>query len=147
VAQECCLKLSELLPDPERGATAGPTFRAWLQRIAVNEFRDARRAGNALMRGGGRRIGPLPEGPNGEELLEGDASTPSRQAMRQEDVERLKAALARLPADHQEVVRLRCSEQLNWAQIAQQMSRPEGAVKKLFERVRKRLGKELRGQP
>src|SRR5262249_10846464 len=98
VVQECCLKLTTLLPDPELPAATGQEFRSWLQAMALNECRDALRAGAAQKRGGDRRTGPLPQGPDGEEVLAADASTPSGPVREQEEQQRLREALGRLPA-------------------------------------------------
>jgi RNA polymerase sigma factor (sigma-70 family) len=146
VVQACSLKI--LLPGPEMHGTTGREFLAWLETIARNEFLSTLRAGKTQKRGGGHKITPLPGGSSGGDLLAGDTSTPSQQLMRQEEQDQQEAALRRLPPDHQQVIRLRCSpEQLSWAQIAQQMNRTEDAVKKLFWRACKRWSKEKTDQP
>jgi RNA polymerase sigma factor (sigma-70 family) len=146
VVQACSLKI--LLPGPELNGTTGREFLAWLETVARNEFLDAVRAGAALKRGGGQRLTPLPGDSGCGDMLAAGTSTPSQQLIRQEDRERLEAALGRLSPDHQQVMRLRLAlDDWSWAEIARQMNRTEDAVKQLFRRASKQLSRELRNQP
>jgi RNA polymerase sigma factor (sigma-70 family) len=147
VVQECCVRLTSLPADEFRGTT-GQEFMSWLRSIVLNEFRDSVRDGKALKRGGGRPHLPLPAGPDGAEVLAADASSPSHRAMRREEEDRAEAALGRLSADDQEVIRLwRSPDRPTWAQIAGRMNRTEAGVKKLFERAFKRWQQEQGNQP
>jgi RNA polymerase sigma factor (sigma-70 family) len=146
VAQACCAKLL-LTGAPLRGTT-GPQLVSWLRTIVRNELCSILRDGSAQKRGGGQATGPLPEDSSAGEVLAADTSTPSQQAIRQEDHDRLEAALGRLSADHQQVIRLRLApDDLTWAEIGQQMNRTEDGIKKLFARASQQLTKELKGQP
>src|SRR5262249_51214456 len=105
------------------------------------------RAGKAQKRGGGQVTGQLPGDSTGEVAIAAETSTPSQQVMRREEEEELEAALARMPAEYQQVIRLRrSSDKLPWAEIARQMDRTEDAIKQLFRRAVKRLSGELRNQ-
>jgi RNA polymerase sigma factor (sigma-70 family) len=148
VVQECCVKLKLVLPDQDFRGTTGQEFVAWLRTMAYRQFLDTVRDGKALKRGGGQQTGRLPGDSNGDVAVAADTSTPSRQLMRREEEEALEAALGRLPAEYQRVIRLRRSaDKLTWAAIARQMDSTEDAAKQLFRRAFKRLSEELRGPP
>ena len=72
-------------------------------------------------------------------------STPSREAMRHEHSAQLAEALARLPADMQTVVLGRHVDGVSHAELAQRLSRSEGAVRVLYTRAIRRLREEWRG--
>jgi RNA polymerase sigma factor (sigma-70 family) len=147
VIQECCVRLTALPADEFHGTTA-QEFESWLRSIVLNEFRDTVRDGEARKRGGGRLHLAIPVGPDGAEVLPGDASTPSQRAVRREEEDRAEAALGRLPPDDQEVIRLwRSPDMPTWARIAERMNRTEAGVKKLFERAVRRWRKEQENKP
>ena len=56
-------------------------------------------------------------------------------------------ALARLPADHREVLILRHLEGLDFAEVALRMNRSAGAVRVLWTRALKKLREELGAGP
>lgn len=132
--------------DPDRSEP----FRAWLQRIAENNLRDA-------IRGLQRQKRPQPANRVG--ILPGDASTklfeelgvttttPSRQATQEERSDRLNAALDALPDDYGRVVRLYDLQALPIAEVSRQMNRSSGAVHMLraraHDRLRQLLGPEM----
>jgi len=110
----------------------GLPFAAWLFRIAhnlvANWHRDRRR----------RPVVPLSE--NGHERA------PDRvEALveRQEERERLLAAMQRLPPDRQQLLILKFAEGLSNAEIARIMGRTEGAIRVLYHRTLEALRKEL----
>jgi RNA polymerase sigma-70 factor (ECF subfamily) len=74
-------------------------------------------------------------------------TSPSLAAIRKERSLVLSNALARLPADHREVLVLRHLEGLPFADIAQRMQRSAGAVRVLWTRALKKLREELRNAP
>lgn len=132
--------------DPER---AEP-FRAWLQRIAENNLRDA-------IRGLERQKRPHPanrvESPPGADsaadlytLLGVTTTTPSRHVSAEEHSSRLQAALDSLPDDYGRVVRLYDLQTLPIGEVSRQMGRSTGAVHMLraraHERLRQLLGPE-----
>jgi RNA polymerase sigma-70 factor (ECF subfamily) len=78
--------------------------------------------------------------------LAAGGSSPSERVAREEDGLLLARALARLPEDHQEVVRLRGLEDLPHEEIARRMGRSEAAVKMLWIRALGRLRREMDGE-
>lgn len=118
-------------------------FRAWLQRIAENNLRDA-------IRGFERQKRPQPsrrvENPADADsasdlyaLLGVTSTTPSRVATREELVGRLNAALDALPDDYGRVVRLYDLQSLPIAEVSRQMGRSAGAVHMLRARAHEHL--------
>jgi RNA polymerase sigma-70 factor (ECF subfamily) len=132
--------------DPER---AEP-FRAWLQRIAENNLRDAIRGlqrskrpqpANRVEIGGGVGVDST------FELyahLGVTTTTPSRLATHEERVSHLNAALEALPDDYGQVVRLYDLAALPIAEVAGRLKRSSGAVHMLRARAHDRL-RELLG--
>ena len=70
-----------------------------------------------------------------EAVLISPQSTPSNQALRRERVALIADHLARLPADHREVIVLRNLEGLPFAEVAKRMGRSSGAVRVLWVRA------------
>ncbi|HAK96178.1 MAG TPA: hypothetical protein DCM87_14590, partial [Planctomycetes bacterium] len=66
-------------------------------------------------------------------------ASPSRAARREERFDRLEGALARLPEEHRQVIRLARIEGLPIAEIAVRMNRSAAAVSMLLSRALKRL--------
>ena len=126
--------------DPERSQP----FRAWLQRIAENNLRDA-------LRGLKRQKRPQPANRVAVPAAGADSTfdlysqlgvtttTPSRYATRQERLTCLNAALEALPDDYGQVVRLYDLQGLPIAEVAQQMNRSTGAIHMLRARAHDRL--------
>jgi RNA polymerase sigma-70 factor (ECF subfamily) len=121
-----------------RGPT-GAAFLAWLTTIV------RRTAWNRLARAG--RVCPLPAGPDGEDQLAADDSSPSEQASRRERAAALLEALVRLPPDYAEVVTLRNLEDLPFEEVARRMGRSCEAVRQLWVRAFRRLRQEWGKQP
>jgi len=132
--------------DPDRA----PPFRAWLQRIAENNLRDA-------IRGLRRRKRPQPSNrvdapadvDSTWELyahLGVTTTTPSRYATARERMEHLNAALEALPEDYGQTVRLYDLQGLPIAEVAQRMKRSAGAVHMLRARAHERLRELLGGK-
>ena len=130
--------------DPDRSEP----FRAWLQRIAENNLRDA-------IRGLQRQKRPQPSNrataPNNidsacelYEHLGVTTTTPSRAATREERAGLLTAALDALPEDYGRVVRLYDLQSLPIAEVCKQLDRSSGAVHMLRARAHDRL-RELLG--
>lgn len=71
-------------------------------------------------------------------------SSPSEQAMRQEQTTAIAHALSRLPEDYQTVIVLRHLEGLTFPQIAERMGRTVPSVEKLWLRGLARLRKAFR---
>lgn len=122
-----------------RGNTA-PELAGWLRKILIhnllNEYRAWRRTQKRdLDREVGLDVAPAPLADSGQ--------SPSAVASRHENERRVHQALARLPEDYQQVVRLRHREHLPFAQVAEQMDRSEDAVRMLWQRALRRLAEEL----
>lgn len=119
---------------------AEPSARPWL-------LTTARHAAARL-----RRKGPHDSGENLDDLLElgsaagfGDtAHTPSHAAELAEDVARLHAAIAQLPAGEREVLVLRDLEGLDGESVAQLLELALPAMKSRLHRARLRLAAALR---
>lgn len=111
----------------------GVPFAAWLFRIAhnlvANWHRDRHR----------RPTVPLSE--NGHEPVSDRVEATLE---RQEDRERLLAAMRRLSPERQQLLILKFVEGMSNAEIAQIMGRSEGAVRVLYHRTLEALRKELR---
>ncbi len=111
-------------------------FTAWLRVIVL------RAAGHTLRShlGTGKRDGGREEA--GDVVLRWLViadSTPSQQAIQHEQTARLADALARLPADMQEVLLGRHSDELSHAVLAERLGRTEAAVRVLYTRALRRL--------
>ena len=130
----------------ERAQLQGETpeqFLAWLVAIVRNVALNTVRAEHTQKRDA-RREQPLPE--EGPVLSAGD-STPSRKAVRKEEVVRLLAAVERLPADEQEVVRLHALEGLSYEKAAEQLGTTKDIVRGAWRRGFERLRALLRSHP
>ena len=72
-------------------------------------------------------------------MLSKDGTSPSQAAQRRERGVIIADALAQLPEDHAEVIRLRNLEQLDWQETAVRMKRSPDAVRMLWGRAFKQL--------
>ena len=117
---------------------------AWLRSVLQrNVLRAAERHLDAQRRSV-RREQKL-EGSDGQPLaqLPQDESSPSRRAMRGEDAVRLAAALAQIPEDQAEAIRLRHLEGYSLKDMAAALQRSETAVAGLVKRGLQNLRKSL----
>ena len=69
--------------------------------------------------------------------------TPRSGAIANEDAALLRAALARLPEQAQQVIKLRSWEQLSFPEIGEKMDRSAEAARKLWSRAVEQLTREL----
>jgi RNA polymerase sigma-70 factor (ECF subfamily) len=104
----------------------GDSFMKWLAAIAENVFRKVSRRREQT-----RKIRLEPG--TAEDI------SPSTAMRREERFDRLKAALARLSADHREVIMLSRIEGLPVKEVALRMGRSQSAVKNLLLRAIKEL--------
>jgi RNA polymerase sigma-70 factor (ECF subfamily) len=131
--------------------TSEEEWCAWLARIAEREVIHQVRHHLGAAKRDASREQPLPDHPddssNGASRLERwftkAQTSPSLAAVRKERALLLAEALARLPADHREVLILRHLEGLEFPEVALRMNRSAGAVRVLWTRALKKLREEL----
>lgn len=111
----------------------GVPFQAWLYRIAHNLTANWHRDQ------GRRKVVSLEDYIAGE--LIGDA--PDRAVEDQEDIDRLRAVLRRLPEERQQLLTLKFVDGMSNADIGAIMDRTEGAIKSLYHRTLLALRDEL----
>ena len=121
---------------------------AWLRQILAHVLlHELRRYGGAQRRDIGREVSleeALAESSRRlGAALAAPGSSPSEQAGRHELELRLADALARLPADHANIIVLRNVEGLSHEEAARRMGRGVGAVRMLWVRALARLRQEL----
>ncbi len=125
--------------DPDR---AEP-FRAWLQRIAENNLRDAIRGLQRQKRPQpANRIVPAAGDDSAMDLLaqlQVTTTTPSRHATRAERVSLLNTAIEALPEDYGRVIRLYDIQALPITDVSREIGRSAGAIHMLRARAHDRL--------
>ena len=107
------------------------SFINWLTRIALNNIKDAVKHLEAVKSGGERQQVVAGSDESYHRLMNGVAdsmSTPSRQAMRGELCNALKAALDRLPTGYRDVVMGYDIEGCSPAELAQRLGCSQGAL-------------------
>jgi RNA polymerase sigma-70 factor (ECF subfamily) len=122
-----------------RGTSAGEQA-AWLRRILANTLIDAARKYQrelALEQGFDRGLDE--SSARLEAWLAAEQSSPSEVAVRQEQLLRLAAALARLPQDQRTAVELHHLRDASVAEIAAHLGRTEAAVAGLLRRGLQKL--------
>jgi RNA polymerase sigma-70 factor (ECF subfamily) len=129
-------------------STDEAAFLAWIRAIARHRMLDALRRHKRKRRGGGRK--QVKAESSTDSMLGlfdvlADESTPLRRASREEALACMHVALADLPEDYREVVRLRFLEDKSYKEVALAMGRSEGAVHGLITRAKERL-RELLGR-
>lgn len=132
----------------QRFQPGGPgSFPAWVRRLAENNLRDALRGLEAEKRPDPRkRVQPAAsdDSTGGAEHLFGVTdTTPSVCVRLGEAQELLKAAIGRLPADHQTVLRMCDLEGRPVSEVAAALRRSPGAVHMLRARAYDRLRDEM----
>jgi RNA polymerase sigma-70 factor (ECF subfamily) len=121
------------------------SFSAWLRAIAENRLRDTIKALQCKKRGGEfRRVDGLrDEQPSSiadlVEILSAGSSTPSRCLARREGVRAVQVAMAGLPDDYRQAIRLRYLENRSLSHVAQAMHRSPGAIRGLLDRAKQKL--------
>jgi RNA polymerase sigma-70 factor (ECF subfamily) len=138
-------KLTDMAGYEERGR-----FESWLFRIAMNKLRDEARRRKRQARP--MDMGPGPsrqDAPSAAATLragsdEGQAGErPIDVLDRAEQVEQLRSAIAELPEADQEVLHLRHTAGLNFAQIAETLDQPLGTVLARGHRALGKLKKKM----
>ena len=136
LTQEIFIKIFETLRtyDPAQSA-----FRTWLNRVArnhlVDHYRRTRRD---------RLTAPLDDHMPTLEQTPGPGEDGAARVESRERRERLQAALGKLSPDLREAVILRDLQDLDYAEIAEVLSVPEGTVKSRINRGRLELARVLK---
>jgi RNA polymerase sigma-70 factor (ECF subfamily) len=125
----------------------GAQLAAWLRRALANNLADEVRRLGAQVRDVGRER-PLARSVDEssarlEAFLAADQTSPSQQAVRQEDLLRLAKALARLPEDQRSAVELHHLEGRTLAETAEVLGRTRSAVASLVFRGLRNLRQML----
>jgi len=142
VVQDVLMRARERFPQFEGDNEA--QLLAWLRRMLANHVVDLARKHKV----GGDR-GVIHERSIDEVLyessqafgkvLELSGTSPSRNAMREEQSARIADALARLSDDHAQVIQLRTMRELEWNEVAERMGRSYDAAQKLWFRALRKL--------
>ncbi|OYP35041.1 RNA polymerase sigma factor [Rhodopirellula sp. MGV] len=99
-------------------------LKAWVFRIALNTGRDFRKTA------WNRRRTPLHDHTSPEDFpMTSTSESPPEGLIKDEQLQRLRCAVAKLPPEQQEVFLLRQNGDLSYPQIAEAMSIPLGTVK------------------
>ena len=115
---------------------AESSFYTWLYRIALNSRRPYIRN-----RGVTVPIDALGEGPR--QVWSENRDTPPNRVERSEELQQVRAALARLPEHHRRILILREFEGFDYQSIADVLHVKKGTVRSRLARARIRLKKEL----
>ena len=138
VVQSVCRELLEGLREERFEYRGEREFQRWLYAAALFKLQSRRRRWRTLKRGEVKE-GRLDAGPEGALPEPAAPTTPSVEASRDEDVARLRAALAALPEHYREVVELAHLDGLSHKQIAEQLGIAEGHSRILLMRALARL--------
>jgi RNA polymerase sigma-70 factor (ECF subfamily) len=121
----------------------------WLARIAEHQIRDAKDYLEADRRDARREVGLEVRSPDGDTTplgrsLPAGVTAPLDRVARDEEHERLDAALDSLPANYREVIVLRDYEGLSWECVARESGRPSpDAARMLHKQALKELARAL----
>jgi RNA polymerase sigma-70 factor (ECF subfamily) len=122
-------------------------WTAWLQSILDHKVAGAIRDHTLLQKRSVSRERSMDDSQGGgvplKQELDAGLSSPSQKAMRGEEEERLSQALAALPDDQREAVRLRHLEGWGLADIAQHLGRSRAATAGLIKRGLQALRRQL----
>jgi RNA polymerase sigma-70 factor (ECF subfamily) len=123
--------------------TSEVELRAWLRRLLHHRASKFRRRYRTTQK---RRLARETElTPSSQSAREEDAPpTPSAQMMADEQAQRLRQVLERLPDDYRRVIALRYAEQCSFEAIGRQMQRTPNAARLLWLRAIERVKDALR---
>ncbi len=141
VVQSVCREVLERLADQRFEYRGEEAFRRWLYQAAVLKMRDRRRFWLAERRDAGREVSP-PDGSGAPGPAVFRASgTPSQEAGRREDVERVRAALRELPPNYRRVIELAQLEGRPHREVAAELGITEAHSRVLLSRALARLAR------
>lgn len=123
----------------DRGPEA---FRNWFLGVVERQVRQAVRSHDGTAKRSVRREAPRARTGATREFS-GREPSPSQAAIAAETAELAEAALARLPADYREILRLTRRENLAIDEAARRMGRTTDAAKKLLSRALLRMAEEF----
>lgn len=118
---------------------------AWLGQMVENKLRNKARDAGRLKRDGGQVVRLNETAATGSVPLEPEGSdpTPSQMLSANDELERLKAAVAKLPDHWREVFELRVVEGLGWPEIAERTGQTVKAAQGRFGRAQEQLAQLL----
>ena len=140
VVQQSCIKVLEGI-EQFRGTTEGE-LRNWLKRVLTNEINQVGRDLRAQKRDFRRDIPIEGHSGLGAHVMD-DMLTPRSSALAQEQQDAVRDALAQLPEDYQQVIKMRSWGGMSFPQIAENIGKSINATEKLWYRAVQRLGKQL----
>ena len=122
-------------------------FQAWLRRVMLNNIANVVRAfRDTGKRDVARESNPAGEfGRNGTALADANTLTASKMMLKNEQLETLRLAMAKLPQQYQEIIRLRNYERANFEALGKHFTRTPEAARKLWARAIGALQWELDG--
>jgi RNA polymerase sigma-70 factor (ECF subfamily) len=129
-------------------ARTDASFTAWLATIADHRLQDMLKGAGRRKRGGGRRLQRAEQGQGSSwlsliDVLADSTHTPSQSVARREAVRAIQVAVAALPDDQREAVRLRYLEGKSIDETAVEMGRTPAAVNGLVRRAKRALRESL----
>lgn len=144
LAQSVCREVLERLGSERLQYRGEAEFKQWLYNAALFKIRARQRFYLAAMRDAGRdgraedarHGGSASEAPDWSDSA---SATPSRAAEQHEDIERMRAALAKLPPKHREVIVLAYVDGLSHKHIAERLGLSEANSRVLLSRALARL--------
>lgn len=136
IVQSACRDVLESLARYRYGGEDG--FRRWLYRTALRKIADRHEYYRAQKRDVGRQA----QMASGSGYV-GDHTSPSQDAIANEEAKRIEQALADLPDDYREVIVLAKYVGLSRREIASEMGRSELAVRTLLSRALAQLAERL----
>jgi RNA polymerase sigma-70 factor (ECF subfamily) len=124
------------------------SFAAWLTTIADHRLQDMLKGRNRRKRDGGRRRAGLGDSGGNSwlglvEVLADSKKTPSQSVARREAMRAVQVAVAALPTDQRQAVRLRFLEGKSIEETANKMQRTPAAVNGLIRRAKQALRSSL----
>ena len=146
VVQEACAEIARQFFG-FRGASE-EEWRSWIRQMLVHDLLDARRQFLATAKRDLAKEVPFGGGPDrsgADPKMELAASDPSPHShlIAEEEAALLQTALARLPKDYQEVIRLRNWQLLSFEEAGERLGRSAEAARKLWARAIQQLQREI----